>query len=67
MNKPRLKYAEVFGGIDFEHMAQGTPLEVDGFRVSFQGWHFGSVWIGYQKKVHFIRAGDPLISRLRLA
>ncbi len=65
--KPRLKYAEVFSAIDFEHMAQGTALELDCARVTFEGWHYGSIWVGHKRKVHFLKAGDPMISRLRFA
>ena len=61
--KPRLRYTEVFP--DFEHMAQGTPLVIDGLRVSFQGHHFGSIWIGFKGKIAFLKAGDPAIGMLR--
>lgn len=62
--KPRLKYAEVFP--DFERMEHGTQLELDGVKVTFEGWHYGHVWIGVKKKTHFLRRGDPMIVRLQL-
>jgi hypothetical protein len=43
MTKPRLKYTEVFP--DFQHMAQRTPLEADGKRFTFEGWHHGSIYV----------------------
>lgn len=62
--KPRLKYAEAFPSLDFEHMAQGTPLELDGERVTFEGWHHGHVWIKAKRRIHFLRKGDAEIGRL---
>lgn len=66
MTKPRLKYADVFRGIDFEHMTHGTKLDLDGSSVTFEGWHHGSIWISDGKRVYFVRRTEPLISRLRL-
>lgn len=63
--KPRLKYADVFPQLDFERMVIGTALSLDGSKVTFEGEHFGSIWIGVKRKVYFIREGDPVISRLR--
>ena len=65
--KPRLKYADVFPAIDFEHMAQGTALELDGDSLTFQGWHHGSIWVGLRNKTYFLRAGSPEIARIRTA
>jgi hypothetical protein len=64
MTKPRLKYTEVFP--DFQNMAQRTPLEADGKRFTFEGWHHGSIWVGLKGRIYFLQEGDPLISRLRL-
>lgn len=65
--KPRLKYAEAFPALDFERMEHGTALDIDGMRVTFEGWHYGHIWIGVKKKVHFLRAGDERIAKLRAA